>query len=59
VWFDDRFVEADIYELEAVGAGQEAEGPAVLESPATTLVVSIRTRAALDRHQIFHPEAER
>jgi N-methylhydantoinase A/oxoprolinase/acetone carboxylase beta subunit len=59
VWFDDRFVEADIYELEAVGAGQEVEGPAVLESPATTLVVPPRTRAALDRHQIFHLEAER
>jgi acetone carboxylase, beta subunit len=59
VWFGDRFVEADIYELEAVGAGQEVEGPAVLESPATTFVVPPGTRAALDRHQIFHLEAAR
>jgi acetone carboxylase, beta subunit len=59
VWFGDGFVEADIYELEVVGAGEDVEGPAVLESPATTFVVPPGTRAALDHHQIFHLEAAR
>jgi len=56
VWWRDSFVDTEILELESVGAGQVVEGPAVLESPATTFTVPPGRRARLDEHQIFHLE---
>jgi acetone carboxylase, beta subunit len=56
VWWRDEFVDTAILELESVGAGQVVEGPAVLESPATTFTVPPGRRARLDEHQIFHME---
>jgi acetone carboxylase beta subunit len=56
VWWEDDFVDTAILELESVGAGQVVEGPAVLESPATTFTVPPGRRALLDEHQIFHME---
>jgi acetone carboxylase beta subunit len=58
VHFGDGFVDTDIYDLEAVHAGQAVEGPAVLESPSTTFVVPPGRRASLDSHHIFHLEAQ-
>jgi N-methylhydantoinase A/acetone carboxylase beta subunit len=57
VWWHEGFVDTDIYELEAVPGGQAVEGPAVLESPATTFTIPPGRRARLDEHQIFHLEA--
>jgi N-methylhydantoinase A/oxoprolinase/acetone carboxylase beta subunit len=54
--FGDGFVDTDIYDLEDVRAGQSVEGPAVLESAATTFVIPPGRRATLDEHQIFHLE---
>ena len=54
VWWHEGFVDTDVYDLEAVGAGQTVEGPAVLESPATTFAIPPGRKATLDRHQIFH-----
>jgi acetone carboxylase, beta subunit len=48
------FVETDIYELESIAAGQEVDGPAVLESQATTFAIPPGRRATLDQHQVFH-----
>jgi acetone carboxylase, beta subunit len=48
------FVETDVYELESIAAGQEIEGPAVLESQTTTFAIPPARRATLDRHQVFH-----
>jgi len=56
VWWDGSFVDTAILELESVGAGQVVDGPAVLESPATTFTVPPGRRARLDEHQIFHME---
>jgi acetone carboxylase, beta subunit len=56
VWFGDGFVDSGIYDLDAVAAGEFVDGPAVLESPATTFVVPPGRRANLDRHGIFHLE---
>jgi acetone carboxylase beta subunit len=58
VHFGEGFVDTDIYDLEAVHAGQAVEGPAVLESPSTTFVVPPGRRASLDSHHIFHLEAQ-
>jgi acetone carboxylase, beta subunit len=57
VWWHDGFVDTPIYDLEAVGAGQVVEGPAVLESQATTFTIPPGRTARLDEHQIFHLEA--
>ena len=56
MWWDDSGVESDVYELKAVAPGQTVEGPAVLESAATTFTIPPGRRAALDRHRIFHLE---
>jgi N-methylhydantoinase A/acetone carboxylase beta subunit len=54
VHWGEGFVETDIYDMEAIGAGHAVEGPAVLESPATTFAIPPSRRATLDEHQIFH-----
>jgi N-methylhydantoinase A/oxoprolinase/acetone carboxylase beta subunit len=54
VFWRDRWIEARIYQMEAVRAGNVIEGLAVLESPATTFVVPPGRRARLDAHRIFH-----
>ncbi|HEY1273770.1 MAG TPA: hydantoinase/oxoprolinase family protein [Thermoleophilaceae bacterium] len=54
VHWGEGFVDTDIYDLEAVGAGQSIDGPAVLESAATTFTIPPGRRAELDQHQIFH-----
>jgi acetone carboxylase, beta subunit len=56
VWWRDSFTETAILDLESVGAGQIVDGPAVLESPATTFTVPPGRRVRLDEHQIFHLE---
>jgi N-methylhydantoinase A/acetone carboxylase beta subunit len=56
VHWGEGFVQTDIVTLEDVKAGQTVEGPAILESPATTFAIPPGRRATLDRHQIFHLE---
>ena len=48
------FAETAIHELAEVRAGHEIEGPAIVESVATTLAIPPGRSARLDRHQIFH-----
>jgi acetone carboxylase, beta subunit len=45
---------SDVYELADVLAGHEIEGPAIVESVATTFAIPPGRTARLDRHQIFH-----
>ena len=54
IFWKDRPIEARIYQMEEVRAGNVIEGLAVLESPATTFVVPPGRRARLDAHRIFH-----
>jgi N-methylhydantoinase A/oxoprolinase/acetone carboxylase beta subunit len=54
VHWGDEFVDTDVYDLESIGASQSIEGPAVLESAATTFTIPPGRRAELDQHQIFH-----
>ena len=54
MWWDGAWVDATIYEMERIAAGNVIEGPAVLEEPATTFVVPPGASARLDRHRIFH-----
>ncbi|MGO9321747.1 MAG: hydantoinase/oxoprolinase family protein [Solirubrobacteraceae bacterium] len=50
----DRFVETEIFQLEAVQAGNTIHGPAIVEHSATTFAIPPGRRARLDAHQIFH-----
>jgi acetone carboxylase, beta subunit len=57
VRWGDEYAETDIYELTEIEAGNEIEGPAIVESVATTLAIPPGRSARLDRHHIFHLEA--
>ena len=57
VYAKGEWRDADIWNMEALVAGNEIAGPAVIESPATTLVVPTDLRLFLDAHRIFHLEA--
>jgi acetone carboxylase, beta subunit len=54
VFWDGGFASTDIYELEQVAAGNSIQGPAIVESVATTFAIPPGRRATLDRHHIFH-----
>ncbi|HTX10573.1 MAG TPA: hydantoinase/oxoprolinase family protein [Solirubrobacteraceae bacterium] len=57
-WWHGSFVGTDVYEQSELRAGQIVIGPAIVESPADTLAVPPGRRARLDRHRIFHIDAE-
>ncbi len=46
--------QTDVYELSEISAGNQIEGPAIIESVATTFAIPPGRSARLDRHQIFH-----
>jgi acetone carboxylase beta subunit len=54
VHWGDGFVDTAIYELTDVRSGNSIEGPAIVESVATTFAIPPGRLARLDRHQIFH-----
>jgi acetone carboxylase beta subunit len=54
VRWGEGHAETDIYELIEIEAGNSIEGPAIVESVATTFAIPPGRTARLDRHQIFH-----
>src|SRR5262249_45058852 len=46
----DRWVEAPVHDLEAVAPGLEVKGPAIFESPTTTVLIRSDERAAVTPH---------
>jgi N-methylhydantoinase A/acetone carboxylase beta subunit len=56
VYAKGEWRDAAIWNMEALVAGNEIAGPAVIESSATTLVVPAELRLFLDAHRIFHLE---
>ncbi|WP_035487656.1 hydantoinase/oxoprolinase family protein [Alicyclobacillus contaminans] len=54
VYWDGKFIKADIWEMEALKAGNRIRAFAIIESPATTFVVPPGFEAVLDTHRIFH-----
>ena len=55
-WGED-YAETDLYELADVKAGNSIEGPAIVESVATTFAIPPGRSARLDRHHLFHVSA--
>jgi acetone carboxylase beta subunit len=58
VWWHEGWLETPIFEQTDLQAGNVIAGPAIVESPADTLVVPPGRRARLDQHRIFHLEVE-
>ena len=56
IFWRRRWMTASIWEMGELRAGNRVRGPAVIESPSTTLVVPPGASAALDGHRIFHLE---
>jgi acetone carboxylase beta subunit len=56
VWWTEtgHAVPTPVFEQDDVRAGQTVVGPAIVESPSTTLAVPPGREARLDRHRIFH-----
>ena len=50
----DGWAATEIYEMGLLAAGNVIPGPAILEAPATTLVVPPDRIVELDEHGIFH-----
>ncbi|MCE8472566.1 hypothetical protein LZ189_26595, partial [Rhodovulum sulfidophilum] len=49
-----RWVEARLYQMEALLPGNQIVGPAIIESDATTFVVPDGFETWLDEHRLFH-----
>ncbi len=50
----ESFIETQIFQLEAIEAGNTIDGPAIVEHSATTFAIPPGRSARLDSHQIFH-----
>ena len=49
-----KWVDARLYKMEALKAGNHIVGPAVIESDATTFVVPDGFETTVDKHRLFH-----
>ncbi len=56
IYWDNKWYKASIWEMGLINSGNKIIGPAVVEAPATTLVVPPGYKVKLDEHRIFHME---
>ena len=56
MYWDKTWHEAFLWEMSKLDSGNLIQGPAIIEAPATTLVVPPGYRVKLDKHRIFHME---
>ena len=56
IFWEKNWHEASIWEMELLNTGNILNGPAVIEAPATTLLVPPNFHIKLDKHRIFHME---
>jgi acetone carboxylase beta subunit len=54
LYYRGRFYDATVYAMERLLAGNEIDGPAIIESDATTFVVPVGFWTRLDAHRLFH-----
>lgn len=57
IFWENEWYEASLWEMDLLDPGNVVKGPAVIEAPATTLLLPPNYRAELDKHRIFHLEA--
>ena len=56
IFWGNSWYEASLWEMNLLKAGNVIKGAAVIEAPATTLVVPPGYQVKLDKHRIFHME---
>ena len=56
IFWGSEWYEATLFEMDLLISGNIVNGPAVIEAPATTLLVPPGIRVKLDKHRIFHME---
>ena len=56
IFWDKEWYKASIWEMGLLKSGNIIQGPAIIEAPATTLVVPPDFTVKLDKHRIFHME---
>jgi N-methylhydantoinase A/oxoprolinase/acetone carboxylase beta subunit len=54
IYWDDRWHDATILEMDPIQPGNTVTGPAVIEAPATTVLVPPGFEAPLDNNRIYH-----
>lgn len=54
VYWDGKWIEADIWEMEKLKPGNRIRAFSILESPATTFVIPFGFETYLDQHRLFH-----
>ncbi|MFX1508546.1 MAG: hydantoinase/oxoprolinase family protein, partial [Promethearchaeota archaeon] len=58
MFWDNKWYNASIWEMGLIVSGNEIKGPAIVEAPATTLVIPPGYKVKLDKHRIFHMEVK-
>ena len=58
-FWDGKWHESSIWEMGLLNSGNIVSGPAVIEAPATTLVIPPGFKVKLDKHRIFHMEVNK
>ncbi len=53
-YWREKWFPATVWEMEHLEEGNRLQGPAIVESPATTMVVPPEASVYLDEHRIFH-----
>ncbi len=56
IYWGGSWHEASLWEMDLLKSGNIVYGPAVIEAPATTLLVPPGYKVELDKHRIFHME---
>lgn len=58
IYWGDGWHDAALWEMTDLQAGNVIEGPAVIEAPATTMLIPPTFEASLDEHRIYHISQE-
>jgi acetone carboxylase beta subunit len=54
IYWDGDWTDATLWDMESINPGNVIRGPAVVEAPATTMLVPPEFEASLDNHRIYH-----
>jgi N-methylhydantoinase A/acetone carboxylase beta subunit len=58
IYWEDDWHDAQVWEMDRLQAGNTIVGPAIVEAPATTMLVPPGYEAPFDEHRIFHLHKE-
>jgi acetone carboxylase beta subunit len=54
IYYGNKWLKADVFDLEKLKPGNEIKGTALLEGPFTTILTLPKRKILLDTHMIFH-----